>query len=264
VLTLALGLLAAALVGNTLGRGGREAEPGVDEVASRAVAAPTLAPTATAEPTPASAEAAVPAAAAVTPTVAPTLPPTAEPTTAPTAQPTVAPTAPPVAAPPPAPADPAPEPVAPEVAAPPPVTRGRVALDDDAFLGGFSAPRNYRGRTARWLYGALSPYGEMSASFTLDGNPGAGELTIKGLDSENGGKTPIAVLLNGTPIYNGGNPLPKDTWRGPVAPWGEAAIPFPSGVLRAGRNTLTFKNLVPVSNYNAPPYFMLDEAIVTH
>ena len=39
-----------------------------------------------------------------------------------------------------------------------------VVLDDDAFQGGYSAPRSYRGRTARWLYGANSAYGQMTAT----------------------------------------------------------------------------------------------------
>jgi hypothetical protein len=160
----------------------------------------------------------------------------AEPPAAPTTAPTAAPAAPP----------------------------GKVVIDDDAFAGGFSAPRNYRGRTARWLYGALSPYGQMTASFTVDGTPGAGELLLKGLDSENGDKTPIAIQVNDTVVYQGGNPLPKDTWRGSVAPWGETTIPIPAGALRSGRNTLSISNLAPINNFNAPPYFMLDEAVITY
>jgi hypothetical protein len=138
-----------------------------------------------------------------------------------------------------------------------------VVLDDDAFAGGFSAPRNYRGRTARWLYGAHSPYGQMTARFTVGGTPGEGELLIKGIDSETGGKTPIEIALNATVLYSGGNPLPKDDWRSATAPWGEATFPIPKGVLRSGANTLMFKNLAPVNNFSAPPYFMLDEATVT-
>ena len=137
-------------------------------------------------------------------------------------------------------------------------------LDDDAFQGGYSAPRNYRGRTARWLYGANSSYGQMAAAFTLDGQPAGGELEISGIDSENGGKTPITILVNDTVIYQGGNPLPKDEWRGPTAPWGTASFSIPPGVLKAGRNTLTFKNLSPTANFGVPPYFMLDQAIVTY
>jgi hypothetical protein len=219
--------------------------PGDPAEAPAALAAPTSAPTAA-------------------PTAIATAAPTAEPTSVPTVVPTAEPTAAPLAAAPEPPA-PAPQPPAASVSAPAPtVAHGRVALDDDAFSGGFSGPRNYRGRTAQWIYGALSPHGQMTASFMVQGEPGAGELRIKGLDSENGPPTPIAIVVNGTTIYNGGAPLPKDTWRGAVANWGEATIPIPAGVLRAGRNTLTFKNLVPANNYNQPPYFVLDEVVISY
>jgi hypothetical protein len=202
-------------------------------------------PTTSANPT---AEATAVATTVPTTTTIPTTAPTAAPaaTTAPSPAPTAAPTS----------------AVAP--AAQPVATGGRVVLDDDTFKGGFSAPRNYRGRTARWLYGAQSAYGQMTATFNLEGSPGAARLSISGIDSENGPQTPIAVVVNDTVIYQGGNPLPKDSWRGSEAPWGEATIPIPSGVLHAGRNTLAFKNLAPVNNFNAPPYFMLDQAVITY
>jgi eukaryotic-like serine/threonine-protein kinase len=214
------------------------------------------------------------AAAASNPEVAgastpvPTAPSTqapAAPASAPAAAPTAAPTEAPTSVPPTAvPASrPAPSTSAAAETGPPPAAGGMV-LDDDAFQGGYSAPRNYRGRTARWLYGANSQYGQMTATFTLDGQPTAGKLVISGIDSENGGKTPIAILINDTVIYQGGNPLPKDDWRGPTAPWGTASFPIPAGVLKAGRNTLTFKNLSPTANFDAPPYFMLDQATITY
>jgi serine/threonine-protein kinase len=252
VLAALLGLLAVGLVAGSLVWGARGdaaegsgagSEPGaasVDEVA----AATSVAPTAPDLPAP---------------TEAPALP-----TPAPAAN---ADPGGPVAG--GAPEEPAPAPAGPVVGAPAGsasagAARGRVVLDDDVFSGGFSAPRQYRGRTAQWLYGALSPHGQMTATFPVEGSPGAGELQIAGVDSENGPQTPIEIRVNDTVIYQGGNPLPKDHWRGPVAPWGEATIPIPAGVLREGRNTLTFKNLVPVNNYNAPPYFMLDQATITY
>jgi serine/threonine-protein kinase len=214
----------------------------------------------------ASAAGAAPAVAASNPEAAeastpvPTAPPTQAPV-APASAPTAAPTSiPPTDAPTSRPA--ASTSAAAETG--PPSAPGKVVLDDDAFQGGYSAPRNYRGRTARWLYGANSPYGQMMAAFTADGQPTAGELVISGIDSENGDKTPIAILVNDTVIYQGGNPLPKDDWRGPTAPWGTASFPIPAGVLEAGRNTLTFKNLSPAANFNVPPYFMLDQATITY
>ena len=96
------------------------------------------------------------------------------------------------------------------------------------------------------------------------GRPGAGELTIVGVDSENGPKTPMQVLINETVVYTGANPLPKDTWTGPVAPWSEASFPIPAGVLHSGRNTVTIRNLAQIDNFNSPPYIAIDQAIVTY
>jgi serine/threonine protein kinase len=137
-----------------------------------------------------------------------------------------------------------------------------VVLDDDAFSGGFSAPRNYRGRTARWMYGAGSAYGNMTAEFSVPGSPRAGNLTIVGIDSENGPKTPMEVLVNDTVVFSGGNPLPKDSWAGPVAPWSEATFPIPAGVLQADRNTVTIRNRAQVDNFNSPPYIAIDQVVI--
>ncbi len=162
-----------------------------------------------------------------------------------------------------APAAPTGAPTSEPTATPAPLGR-EVVVDDDAFRGGFSAPRNYRGRTARWVYGALGPYDTMTASFTIDGTPGTGELLLKGIDSEGGAPTPMEIRINDTVIYQGGNPLPKETWRGPVAPWGEATFPIPDGVLHGGRNIITISNLAPVNNFNAPPYVMVDAAVISY
>jgi len=139
-----------------------------------------------------------------------------------------------------------------------------MVIGDDEFAGGFSAPRNYRGRTARWVYGSESPYGQMTATFSIDGNPGGGQLELTGIDSENGPKTPMEIDVNGTSIFRGGNPLPKDDWKTNVAPWSQADFPIPSGILHAGANTLTIKNLVPVNNFNSPPYIVIHQAVVSY
>jgi serine/threonine protein kinase len=269
VLVLGLGLVAAILVALAMGEGGAAR---VAQVAGRTVEATAVPATGetVAEPAAMAAPAAVETPA---PPATPTALATAAPTTAPTAVPTTAPAAAPTevaAAALPAPTEvtaAAPAPAPPEAEAPPAapaIAGGRAVLDDDAFTGGYSAPRNYRGRTARWVYGALSQYGQMTTSFTIPGTPGAGTLLLRGLDSENGPKTPIQVLVNDSVVYQGGNPLPKDDWRGPTATYGEATIEIPRGVLHAGRNTLTLKNQAPVANFNVPPYVVLDEAIVTY
>jgi hypothetical protein len=141
---------------------------------------------------------------------------------------------------------------------------GSVTIDDDAFEGGFSSPRTYRGRTARWIYGALSPYGTMIASFTIEGEPGAGKLIVKGIDSESGPRTPMEIRLNDVVIYVGANPLQKDHLRGPAAPWSEVTFPIPEGVLQQGTNILAFSNLAQINNQNAAPFVMLDEVVVMY
>jgi tRNA A-37 threonylcarbamoyl transferase component Bud32 len=286
VLVLLVGLLAAGLVGTGLllsnvslppatsryvvlpsptppgpGRGG--------ERSPQLVLAPAATATESATPTPTVSTTLTPGGGAARTSPSPTV--EATPTPAVTATPAA--TATPVATATPAvtatlgvPAAPtAPAAASPLTPPPPPApAKRRVLLDDDAFEGGFSAPRLYRGRTARWIYGALSPYSQMTARFTIEGRPGAGELHIIGLDSETGPKTPIEIRINDVVIYRGGNPLPKDDWHGPVAPWGEASFPIPEGVLRTGQNTLTFRNLAPVNNFGTPPFFVLDQAVIIY
>ncbi len=272
VLALLLALLVAGLVVSGVLPGGRNAQPQAAQPippADGLAVAPDTAPDEAPGPAPEAAapseSAPAPEAAAAAPTEAPAEAPTAAPTPAPTTVPTAAPTVAPTAAlAPPANSGGRPAGGAPALGGAGGAAGGQVVIDDDAFTGGFSAPRNYRGRTARWIYGALSPYGQMTATFTVDGTPGAGTLLLKGLDSETGDKTPIAIQVNDTVVFQGGNPLPKDNWSGPVAHWGEATIRLPAGVLRPGRNTLTISNLAQVNNFNAPPYFMLDEAIITY
>ncbi len=140
----------------------------------------------------------------------------------------------------------------------------QVVIDDDAFEGGVSEPRNYRGRTARWIYGARGPYGVMTAEFNANGSPDTGELLLKGIDSQGGPPTPMEIRINDTVIYQGGNPLPKETWGGSTLRWGEATFPIPAGVLRSGGNTITISNLVPVNNFYSSPYVMVDEAVISY
>jgi len=197
------------------------------------------------------------------PATATAVPPTPVPPTATPVPPTETSAPPTAAARPPAPAEAV---AAASVQAPVAASaaHGQAVIDDDAFQGGYSAPRMYRGRTARWVYGALSPHGQMTASFNVQGTPGDGTLILVGVDSENGPQTPMEIRINDTAIYRGGNPLRKDYYTEPVAPWGEAPFDIPAGVLHAGRNTLTISNLVQVNNYNSPPYIAIDQAVVSY
>ncbi|MDP9381742.1 MAG: fibronectin type III domain-containing protein, partial [Chloroflexota bacterium] len=205
---------------------------------------PTLAPTATSTPTP-------------TPTDIP------EPTDTPRPRPTETPT--------PEPPDtPTPEPPPPQ----PPtrtVEAARVTeLEDNQFTGGFSSPRFYQGRTARWVYGQRTEYTTMRATFTIEGEPvGAGPdntaiLQLHGMDSENPPKTLIRIQMNGRTIFEGRNPLPNDTVDTRTSNWGTSNLEFDAAVLREGRNTLTITNLEPNGGFRGPPFFMLDRAYVAY
>ncbi|MEN9938700.1 MAG: hypothetical protein RLZZ387_5279, partial [Chloroflexota bacterium] len=78
--------------------------------------------------------------------------------------------------------EPAPAPAPPVTAPEPGATR--IALDDDAWAGGFggaSGPRSYGGRSATWVYGQGTGYETMRAVFTLDVAPqGDARLTVEG------------------------------------------------------------------------------------
>jgi hypothetical protein len=217
------------------------------------VSAPTSAPTSTSPPERATATAAPPTA-----TVRPTTPP--EPTRpAPTATPSggLLGRLGPATSPTPAPAS-----------QPRPAT-GTIALDDSAFSGGFRNPEGvYRGRTAMWVYGTGTPYSTMSARFDVPERPAGGTLLITGLTSENW-RPRIAILINDRELFQGDSPFPQDLgaagdpdlYRG-SAPWGERSFTIPPGLLRAGTNTLTIRNLEAVDTLNQPPWTMVDAAAV--
>jgi hypothetical protein len=159
---------------------------------------------------------------------------------------------------------PEPEPPTPTAA---PVPEGnRIVVDDSSFSGGFTNNRPYHGRTAQWVYGQGTQYSTMTASFNMDNPPGDGaNLTIVGVDSEDPGKNPISVTLNGVVIYQGDDPLPNDTRNGPGGPgnWGSFTAQVPAGVLQAGGNTLTISNLSSSSCTNCPAFVMIDYAVIS-
>lgn len=83
-------------------------------------------------------------------------------------------------------------------------------------------------------------------------------LTIVGLDGANPGKNRMAVVLNGTTIYRGRNPLPNDICcdDGP-GNWGSAVFEFPGALLQRN-NTLSITNLEPDDCTRCPVYVMVD------
>ena len=148
---------------------------------------------------------------------------------------------------------------------------GRIRLDDNAFVGGFTnANRLYHGVTAMWVYGQRTAYSTMSATFRVVGAPaGPAALTIRGVDAEGaaGGyaKIPIRITLNGTVLHDGPNPFPDDfanAGRG-EGNWGLYTWNLAPGLVQEGSNTLTITNLTPDNRINYPIFFMLDYAIIT-
>jgi hypothetical protein len=111
----------------------------------------------------------------------------------------------------------------------------------------------------------LSDYPRATLGFTLDATPGrAATITIAGLDDEWAEFNPIALEVNGETVYSGSSPFVN--WdgigNGANAAWTTVPFTIPSGTLRAGSNEITFANLSPAANFNAPPYVLLADAIL--
>jgi len=181
-----------------------------------------------------------------TATPLPTVPPTPTTTPLPTSTPTPSP---PQAAP---------------TLAPSPDVRLSFAAED--WTGGY-----YRGDSLAYgrpwvaIYGALSAYPTATLTFALDATPGRpATLSVTGLDDEWSELNPIAVEVNGEPVYSG--PSPFLNWdgvgSGENAAWTTAPFTIPSGLLRAGSNEISVANLSPSASFDAPPYVLLADAIL--
>jgi hypothetical protein len=143
-------------------------------------------------------------------------------------------------------------------------------IPDSLFVGDFHGEDNgtYHGRSASWIYGQGTPYATMTANFGLDAPVVAGgraSLELVGLDGENPVKNVIRIVLNGTTLYEGPNPLPDDVCCGASGPgnWGSVAFEFPSELLTTS-NTLSITNLQPNDCTSCPKFVMIDQAVVTY
>lgn len=85
-----------------------------------------------------------------------------------------------------------------------------------------------------------------------------------GLDSENRPKTDILIEVNDVEVFQGDNPLPDDKFDPNRGNWGQADIMFDADVLREGDNVITITNLEPNGGFSAPPWFMLDRAVLAY
>lgn len=132
---------------------------------------------------------------------------------------------------------------------------GGVIIPESAFVGGSGHQVYEHGcepRRATWIYGQGTQIHTMTATFALDPTPPQAALVIVGQDHDKQGVTRVEVLVNGTTVYSGPNGLGK---RG----WYHWQIALPSGILQAGVNTVTIRNLEPSASTNSE-WFMLAEA----
>jgi hypothetical protein len=141
-------------------------------------------------------------------------------------------------------------------------------IPDSRFVGDFPGDDTYHGRTASWVYGQGTPYNTMTAAFALDSPAtpgGTARLELVGLDGENPVKNVIRVVLNGTTLYEGPNPLPDDFCCGGSGPgnWGSAVFEFPAELLSA-QNTLSIANLEPNDCTMCPKFVMIDYAVISY
>jgi hypothetical protein len=156
---------------------------------------------------------------------------------------------------------PTPPPAVPTLA---PARDVRISFSADDWVGGY-----YRGDSQAYgrpwvaVYGALSEFPRATLTFTLDATPGrAATFSIMGLDDEWAALNPIALEVNGEPVFSG--PSPFVNWdgvgTGANAAWTTVPFTIPSGLLRAGPNEIAFANLTPVASFNSPPYVLLADA----
>jgi hypothetical protein len=135
------------------------------------------------------------------------------------------------------------------------------------WAGGF-----YRGDSAFYgrpwtaIYGAASDYPQATLRFRLSNAPtGPATLTVAGLDDELAGPNPIAIVVNGQPLFEGASPF--QSWdgigNGANAAWTDVDITIPANALRAGRNEIAIANLSPSANFGAPPYILLGDATLS-
>ena len=157
---------------------------------------------------------------------------------------------------------------APTPVAPPPRSNVTQGINDTQFVGDFPSDGTYHGRSASWVYGQGTPYNTMSTTFTLDAPGGAigrASLQLVGLDGENPVKNQMRVVLNGTTLYEGPNPLPDYFCCGTAGPgnWGSVTFKFPAELLQP-QNTLSITNLEPNDCTSCTKFVMLDYAELSY
>ncbi|MBO7742464.1 MAG: beta-N-acetylglucosaminidase domain-containing protein [Victivallales bacterium] len=129
------------------------------------------------------------------------------------------------------------------------------------FLGGLS-PRLYRyrqedPRQMTGIRGEGTPHTEIRAAFRLStiGGSGDDKLYICGQDDDQEGACAVEILLNGTSVFKGANPLKPFVWD-------ICTLPLPKGVLKEGENTIVFRCIDKDGRFNGGRFFLLNYVVI--
>lgn len=162
---------------------------------------------------------------------------------------------------------PTPTPIPPPTPSPPPTTaspsRAFTFVAEDWGGGYYRGDQHWYGRTWVAIYGQASPYPAAWLTLSLAAVPsGPATVTITGLDDEWATQNPIAVLVNGTVIYDGVSPWPNwdGVGHGADAAWTPATFAIPPGLLQTGANRIVVANRSPSANFGLPPYVLVADA----
>jgi hypothetical protein len=94
----------------------------------------------------------------------------------------------------------------------------------------------------------------MTVSFQLSERPGQPVfLHVQARDDDGPESCPIAILVNGKPIFEGANGFAQDRWEC-------RTFPVPEDLLKAGSNELTIANSAAEGKLGEPPWFMIARA----
>ena len=107
------------------------------------------------------------------------------------------------------------------------------------------------------ITGLGTPISVMSANITINSSPSAGgyQLIITGADDFLTEKCPIRIEFNNHLIFDGFNTFLNTTWN-------TQTFTIPTTDVIVGNNVLTITNTSPIGNFDAPPAFMVNYAVL--
>ncbi len=111
-------------------------------------------------------------------------------------------------------------------------------------------------RPTAYICGAKTPISKMSATFKLNSFPPASDyqLIISGADDFKDEKCPIKITLNDKVIFEGPTTFSNKKWN-------IKKFKISANIIKQN-NVLTISNTSPTGNYDAPPAFLLNYAIL--